>query len=164
METFLNATLGFFGGLGAEAQDGTSVRLIPLLVLAASLLGLAWLAYKRPAVFVQRICPYLALLLFALLVLGLAWNLAVSVAPGLLHDSAPFMAWIQTDALRDGLQFPHAWLLAVFGGGGAYFLFLYRLLRRFAAGFQPPALGRPPSGSPAARASHGATHSPPSLS
>lgn len=136
METFADAALQLFGGLGPEADGSVAVRLIFLLVLAVSLSGLAWLAYKRPALFVERTCPRLAVLLSALLLIGLTWNAA---------------------ELWHSVGLPYTELILVFGGGASYFFFLYRILHRYAVAFEPAAMDHVARGSVAARQSHPAT-------
>lgn len=143
--------LGLSGGVETGSEAFVPVGLTLLLVFAASVFGLAWLAYKRPAAFVERVCPQLALLFSGLLVLGVAWNVSLTVSGDTLLWHAASASWIHSDMLRDGGQLPYELLLVLFGGGAAYFFFLHRLLRRFAAEYEPPSLTQPPQGSAVAR-------------
>lgn len=155
METFADVALGLLGGLQLDADARFSLRLLFLFILTVSLAGLAWLAYKRPALFVERICPRLASLLSVLLLIGLAWNAAVAISAGLLPRDASIMDGEQAQALRQGLQVSYEGLILGFGGGAAYFFFLHRLLHRFAAHLEPPALAQSPQCSAAGeRRSH----------
>lgn len=132
METFADA-VELLGGLDSAAEGSASAQLVPLLVLTGSLAGLAWLACKRPAAFVEQICPRLALLLSVLLLGGLAWNAA---------------------GLGPGIPLSNTGLILAFGGGASYFFFLYRFLHRFAVEFERSALAQVARGSAAARKSH----------
>lgn len=164
MENLADSISGLLGALEVETPWGTLAHLISLLVLTASLAGLAWLAYRHPAEFVKRLCPGLVLLLLTVLASGMIWNAAVTVTEKTLLSLIPDAQWAHAEAMLAGVRVPYEWLVVVFGGGAAYFMLIHRLLHRFAAEFDPADLGRRTRGSAAARRSHAPHGAPSSMS